>query len=52
MALVDQAAVPEFIALVQARYQAETGLKPRIFATSAADGAGLVMGGQLSGDQA
>jgi len=42
MALVDASGVEEFIAQVGARYEAATGLVPRIFATQACDGAGVL----------
>ena len=42
LALVEAAAVDEFAAQVGQQYQAETDLEPNIFATAAADGAGLV----------
>ena len=45
MALVEAEAVDEFIERVGPEYRAETGLEARIFATSACDGAGMIMGG-------
>ncbi|MGC9319057.1 MAG: galactokinase [Armatimonadota bacterium] len=41
-ALVEAAMVEQFAARVRQQYEAETGLTPEIFATRAADGAGLV----------
>lgn len=42
MALVEAVAVEQFAAQLGQQYEAETGLTPEIFATRAADGAGLV----------
>ncbi len=42
MALVEEACVEEFVRQVAGSYREATGLEPSIFATSAADGAGIV----------
>jgi len=44
MALVDAARVGEFIEQVGPAYQAATGLQPRVFATTASDGATVLRG--------
>lgn len=43
LALVEADAVERFAAQVAPRYQQATGLEPRIFATRAADGAGVIV---------